>query len=157
MTRRYGRARRGMRVHDSVPKNFGRNVTILGALSCSVLNAVMSVEGATDTAVFRAYVEQVLAPTLAAGDIVVMDNLSSHKVSGIRQAIEAAGAALLYLPPYSPDYSPIENCWSKLKATLRKTKARTREALDDALKYAIENITTTDAEHWFKHCGYALH
>jgi transposase len=105
MTRRYGRARRGMRVHDSVPKNFGRNVTILGALSCTGLVAVMSVEGATDTAVFRAYVEQVLVPTLAAGDIVVMDNLSSHKVSGIREAIEAAGAALLYLPPYSPDYS----------------------------------------------------
>ena len=157
MTRRYGRARRGMRVHDSVPKNFGRNVTILGALSCTGLVAVMSVEGATDAAVFRAYVEQVLVPTLAAGDIVVMDNLSSHKVSGIREAIEGAGADLLYLPPYSPDYSPIENCWSKLKANLRKTKARTRESLDEALKHAIESITATDAEHWFKHCGYALH
>lgn len=157
MTRRYGRARPGMRVHDSVPKNFGRNVTILGALSCTGLNAVMSVEGTTDTAVFRAYVEQVLVPTLAAGDIVVMDNLSSHKVSGIREAIEAAGAHLLYLPPYSPDYSPIENCWSKLKANLRKTKARTREALDNALKQAIESITDSDAKGWFKHCGYPLH
>jgi transposase len=157
MTRRYGRARRGMRVHDSVLKNFGRNVTILGALSCTGLDAVMSVEGATDTAVFRAYVEQVLVPTLVAGDIVVMDNLSAHKVSGIREAIEVAGAALLYLPPYSPDYSPIENCWSKLKANLRKTKARTRQALDDALKQAIKSITATDAKGWFKHCGYALH
>ncbi len=157
MTRRYGRARRGMRVHDAVPKNFGRNVTILGALSCTGLVAVMSVDGATDTAVFRAYVEQVLVPTLAAGDIVVMDNLSSHKVSGIREAIEAAGADLLYLPPYSPDYSPIENCWSKLKANLRKTKARTRETLDDALKQAIESITAADAKGWFKHCGYPLH
>ena len=156
MTRRYGRARYGKRAHDSVPKNFGRNVTILGALSCTGLDAVMSVEGATDTAVFRAYVEQVLVPTLVAGDIVVMDNLSAHKVSGIREAIEAAGATLLYLPPYSPDYSPIENCWSKLKASLRKAKARTREALDDALKHAIESITDTDAKGWFKHCGYAL-
>lgn len=157
MTRRYGRARRGKRVHDSVPKNFGRNVTILGALSCTGLDAVMSVEGATDTAVFRAYVEQVLVPTLVAGDIVVMDNLSAHKVSGIREAVEVAGATLLYLPPYSPDYSPIENCWSKLKTSLRKAKARTREALDDALKQAIESITDTDAKGWFKHCGYPLH
>jgi transposase len=112
MTKRYGRARHGMRVHDSVPKNFGRNVTILGAISCTGLDAVMSVEGATYTAVFRAYVEQVLVPTLVAGDIVVVDNLSSHKVSGIREAIEAEGTDLLYLPPYSLDYSPVENCWS---------------------------------------------
>ena len=110
MTRRYGRAQFGRRVADSVPKNFGLNVTILGALSCTGLDAVMTVEGATDTAVFRAYVEQVLVPTLAADDIVVMDNLSVHKVSGIREAIEATGAELLYLPPYSPDYSPIESC-----------------------------------------------
>jgi transposase len=140
-----------MRVHDSVPKNFGRNVTILGASSCTRLVAVMSVEGATDTAVFRAYVEQVLVPTLAAGDIVVMDNLSSHKVSGIREAIEAVGADSLYLPPYSPDYSPVENCWSKLKANLRTAKAHTREALDNTLKQAIESITATDAKGWFKH------
>ncbi|RYF74982.1 MAG: IS630 family transposase [Cytophagaceae bacterium] len=158
MTRRYGRARRGMRVHDAIPKNFGRNVTILDAFACTGLVPVMSVEGATDTAVFRAYVEQVLVPTLAAGDIVVvMDNPSSHIVSRIREAIEAASADLLYLPPYSPDYSPIENCWSKLKANLRKAKARTRDALDNALKRAIESITDTDAKGWFKHCGYPLH
>ena len=146
-----------MRVQERGTKNVERNGTIIGALSCAGLVAVMSVEGANDNAVFRAYVEQVLVHTLAAGDIVVMDNLSSHKVSGIREAIEAAGAALLYLPPYSPDYSPIENCWSKLKANLRKAKARTREALDDALKQAIESITDTDAKGWIKHCGYPLH
>jgi transposase len=157
MSRRYGRALYGRRVADSVPKNFGHNVTILGALSCTGLDAVMSVDGATDTAVFRAYVEQVLVPTLAPGDIVVMDNLSTHKVSGIREAIEAAGATLLYLPPYSPDYSPIESCWSKLKASLRKTKARTRETLDEALTRAIGHITASDAEGWFQLCGYALH
>jgi transposase len=117
----------------------------------------MTVDGATDTAVFRAYVEQVLVPTLVPGDIVVMDNLSTHKVSGIRETIEAAAAQLLYLPPYSPDYSPIESCWSKLKTSLRKAKARTRDRLDEALKQAIEQITDSDAKGWFKLCGYALH
>ena len=157
MTRRYGRARQGARVHDAVPKNFGRNVTILGALSCNGLDAVMTVDGATDTAVFRTYITQVLVPTLVPDDIVIMDNLSSHKVSGIEEAIKATGASLLFLPPYSPDCSPIENCWSKLKTILRQMKARTREALDDALKYAIDRITTSDAKGWFRHCGYALH
>src|SRR6476620_1498354 len=157
MTRRYGRAQFGRRVADAVPKNFGLNVTILGALSCTGLDAVMTVEGATDTAVFRAYVEQVLVPTLVAEDIVVMDNLSVHKVRGIREAIEATGARLIYLPPYSPDYSPIESCWSKLKAILRKAKARSREALDETLTQAIEHITQSDAKGWFNLCGYPVH
>jgi hypothetical protein len=122
MTRRYGRARRGMRVHDAVPKNFGRNVTIMGALSCTGLVAVMSVEGATDTAVFRAYVEQVLVPTLAAGDVVVMDNLSSHKVSGIREAIEAAGADLLYLPPFRPITPPSKTAGQSSKRICEKQR-----------------------------------
>jgi hypothetical protein len=100
-------APRGQRVPDAVPKNHGSNVTILGALSCQGLDAVMTIDGPTDTAVFRAYVAQVLVPTLVPGDVVVMDNWGAHKVKGIREAIEAAGAALLYLPPYSPDWSPI--------------------------------------------------
>lgn len=157
MARRYGRARRGQRVHDAVPKNWGRNVTVLGALSCHGLEAVMTVEGATDAAVFRAYVSQVLAPTLEPGDVVVMDNLGAHKVDGIRNAIEARGATLMYLPPYSPDYSPIEPCWSKLKTCLRAIKARTREALDEALALAIDTVTASDAKGWFTHCGYAFH
>ncbi len=157
MTRRYGRARRGQRVHDAVPKNWGRNVTILGSLSCQGLQAVMTIEGATDGAVFIAYVSQVLAPTLKPGDVVVMDNLGSHKVDGIRSAIEARGATLMYLPPYSPDYSPIEPCWSKLKTCLRAIKARTREALDEALAQVIDTVTASDAKGWFKHCGYAFH
>ena len=157
MTRRYGRARHGARVHDAVPRNYGRNVTILGALSCDGLDAVMTVDGATDSAVFRSYVTQVLVPTLVAEDIVIMDNLSAHKVTGIEEAITAAGATLVFLPPYSPDCSPIENCWSKLKTILRQAKARTREALDDALKHAIDHITRSDAHGWFRHCGYALH
>ena len=157
MTRRYGRARRGQRVHDAVPKNWGRNVTVLGSLSCQGLEAVMTIEGATDAAVFRAYVGEVLAPTLKPGDVVVMDNLGAHKVDGIRSAIEASGATLIYLPPYSPDYSPIEPCWSKLKTYLRAIKARTREALDEALSYVIETVTASDAKGWFNHCGYAFH
>lgn len=142
---------------DAVPKNRGSNVTILGALPCQGLDAVMTIDGPTDTAVFRAYVAQVLVPTLVPGDVVVMDNWGAHKVKGIREAIEAAGAALLYLPPYSPDWSPIEPCWAKLKTCLRAAKARTREALDDALTCAIDRITAADARCWFAHCGYALH
>lgn len=156
MTRAFGRAARGKRVSDAVPKNHGDNITILGSLSCTGLEAVMTINGAVDTAVFQAYVDQVLAPTLVPGDIVVMDNLGSHKVSGIREAIEAAGATLLYLPPYSPDWSPIEPCWSKLKTFLRAAKARTREALEDVIRVAINTITATDARGWFLHCGYAL-
>jgi len=116
----------------------------------------MTVDGPTDAAVFRAYVEQVLAPTLVTGDIVVMDNLSAHKVGGIHEVIEATGATLLYLPPYSPDFSPIEPCWSKLKIYLRTVKARTREALDMALTGALNTITAADVRGWFTHCGYAL-
>lgn len=157
MTRLFGRAKRGERVADAVPKNYGDNITILGSLSCAGLEAVMTINGAVDTAVFRAYVDQVLVPTLAPGDIVVMDNLGSHKVAGIRDAIEAAGAILLYLPPYSPDWSPIEPCWSKLKTFLRAAKARTREALEEAIRTALDTITATDARGWFMHCGYALH
>jgi len=157
MTRRYGRARRGQRVHDAVPKNWGRNVTVLGSLSCQGLEAVMTVEGATDGSVFHAYVSQVLAPTLKPGDVVVMDNLGAHKVDGIRNAIEAAGATLMYLPPYSPDYSPIEPCWSNSRACLRAIEARTRNALVKAFAQVIDTVSASDAKGWFKHCGYAFH
>lgn len=116
----------------------------------------MTVDGATDAAVFRTYVEKILAPTLMPGDIVVMDNLGAHKVKGVRESIEDAGATLLYLPPYSPDWSPIEPCWSKLKTYLRAAKARTRELLDEALKRALDTVTASDARGWFMHCGYAL-
>jgi transposase len=156
MTRRYGRAPRGERVRDAVPKNFGRNVTILGSLSCHGLEAVMTVEGATDADVFRAYVTHVLVPGLQPNDIVVMDNLSAHKVSGIETAIQEAGATLLFLPPYSPDFSPIEQCWSKVKTLLRGIKARTREALDLALKGVIDAVSQSDAQGWFNDCGYPL-
>lgn len=157
MTRRYGRAARGQRVHDAVPKNFGRNITILGTLSCYGMDAVMTVEGATDATVFRAYVSFVLAPTLRPGDIVVMDNLSAHKVAGIEATITETGARLIYLPPYSPDWSPIEPCWSAIKTRLRGMKARTREALDTALTKIVNTVSNSNARGWFAHCGYPVY
>lgn len=156
LTRLYGRAPRGERVVGSVPMNYGKNVTMSGALSCSGLEALMTVEGATDGEVFRAYVRQVLRPILRPGDIVVMDNLGAHKVSGIREAIEQCGAQLLYLPPYSPDLSPIELCWSKLKTAVRAVGARTRQRLDRAITQATATICEADAVAWFAHCGYGL-
>jgi transposase len=156
MTRLYGRAPAGERAIGSVPQNYGQNVTILGSLGVQGLEAVMTVDGATDTEVFRTYVKRVLGPTLTPGDIVVMDNLGAHKAVGVQQAIARRGARLLYLPPYSPDLSPIEPCWSKLKTALRKAKARTRAALDAAIAEAITTVSHTDAWGWFKHCGYSI-
>jgi transposase len=156
MTRLYGRAPIGERVLGAVPQNYGQNVTMLGALGVQGLHAVMTVEGATDTDVFRAYVKQVLGPTLSPGDIVVLDNLRAHKAVGVQQAVARRGARLLYLPPYSPDLSPIEPCWSKVKTALRTAKARTREALDRAITGTLVTITPSDAQGWFRHCGYAL-
>jgi transposase len=156
MTRRYGRAPRGTRVIGSVPQNYGSNVTMLGTLGAQGLQAVMTVEGATDAEVFRIYVKRVLGPTLRPGDIVVMDNLRAHKAVGVQQALARRGARLLYLPPYSPDLSPIEPCWSKVKTALRKAKARVRAALDTAITRALSTITVTDAHSWFAYCGYAL-
>jgi transposase len=157
MTRLYGRAPRGERALGSAPQNYGQNVTILGALSCTGLEAVMTIEGATDADVFRAYVREVLGPTLREGDIVIADNLSAHKVAGVQEAIAATGARLLYLPPYSPDLNPIERCWSKIKTCLRAAKARTREALDAAVTRALATVTASDARAWFAHSGYVLH
>lgn len=156
MTRLYGRAPRGTRVIGSVPQNYGQNVTMLGALGAQGLQAVMTVEGATDAEVFRTYVKRVLGPTLRPGDIVVMDNLQAHKAVGIQQALARRGARLLYLPPYSPDLSPIEPCWSKVKTGLRTAKTRTRDALDTAIADVMVTVSLADAWGWFKHCGYSL-
>ena len=156
MPRLYGRAPRGERVIGTVPQNYGANVTMLAALGSHGGEAVMTIDGATDAEVFRAYVAPVLRPTLRPGDLVLMDNLRAHKVAGIREAIEQAGARVVYLPPYSPDLSPIEPCWAKLKTALRTAQARTREALEHAIAQALATITVTDAHSWFHHCGYAL-
>lgn len=156
MTRLYGRAPRGERARGSVPINYGSNLTIIGALGTGGLEAMMTVDGATDGEIFRVYVSEMLCPSLRPGDIVVMDNLRAHKVSGIREAIEGTGAKLIYLPPYSPDLSPIERCWSKIKTALRAIGARTRRALERAIKKALSTITESDALAWFAHCGYEL-
>ena len=154
MARPYARALKGTRVQASKPYNKGQNMTVLGALSLEGVLAPMTVEGGTDTEVFSTYVKDILAPALRPGNVVIMDNLSSHKVEGIQGAIEAVGATLEYLPPYSPDLSPIEECWSKVKATLRAKAARTREMLDVAMASALQMITPADAKGWFAHCGY---
>jgi transposase len=157
MTRLDGRAPRGERALGSAPQNYGQNVTILGALSCTGLEAVLTIEGATDADVFRAYVGEVLCPTLRGGDLVIADNLSVHKAAGVQAAIAATGARLLDLPPYSPDLNPIERCWSKIKTCLRAAQARTREALDAAVTHALATITESAARAWFAHSGYVLH
>lgn len=157
MTRLYGRAKPGERVVESVPQNYGENISMLAAISLDGIQAPMTISGAVDGLVFLEYVKQVLCPSLQEGDVVVMDNLSAHKVKGVKQAIESCGAKVLYLPPYSPDLNPIEKCWSKIKTYLRQAKARTRETLDEALKEVLLLITKEDAEGWFTSCGYPLH
>lgn len=157
LTRRYGRGPKGARVGGAVPSSYGPNVTVVGALGWAGVTAACSVVGPMDGAVFRVFVEQILAPTLHAGDVVVLDNLSTHKVAGIREAIEQCGARLLYLPPYSPDLNPIEQCWSKLKARLRTVQARTVVTLEQAITEAFAHVTPSDAQGWFHHSGYSLY
>jgi transposase len=154
MTRDYGRAPRGQRVHGSVPRNRGEVTTMIGALDVHGMRAMMTVEGGTDADVFEAFVEQVLIPKLRPGDIVVLDNVGAHKPTRIRLLIEAAGARLLFLPPYSPDLNPIELSWSKLKGVLKDFGARTRDALDLAIRRGMDLIGADDARAWFTHCGY---
>jgi len=156
LTRRYGRAPKGLRVAGAVPQNYGQHVTLLGAMSLAGVGAVMTVEGATDAEVFRAYVKHVLGPTLVPGDIVMLDNLSVHKATGIQQMLARRRTRLRYLPPYSPDLAPIASCWSKLKTYLRQAQARTHDALDAAIAQALATITPADARGWFTHCGYAV-
>jgi len=157
MTRNYGRAPRGERVREGTPNSHWRTVTMLAALTTQGLRAPMTIESPTDGDVFLAYLEQVLCPWLQPGQVVIMDNLAAHKVQGVRQRIEATGARLIYLPPYSPDFNPIEKAWSKIKQLLRSAKARTVEALENAVAEALAAITAENALAWFAHCGYSLH
>lgn len=150
MTRLYARGLGGARIHEAAPQGNWKILTILGAMSTRGMIATMTIEEATDADIFLAYLDQVLCPALKPGDVVVMDNLSAHKVDGVRQQIEAAGAELLYLPPYSPDLNPIEKAWAKLKQLLRATMARTKEALDQAITELLPQITQQNAEAWFR-------
>lgn len=150
MTRLYGRCAGGRRIHEATPRGHWKILTILSAMSTRGMIATMTMEEPTDADIFLAYVEQVLCPALQPGDVVVMDNLSPHKVEGVRAWIEKQGAELLYLPAYSPDPNPIEKAWAKLKQLLRSTKARTREALDQAITDLLPQITAEDAQAWFR-------
>ncbi len=150
----YGWSRRGQRVCYEAPRNWGANVTLLSSMTLDGIGPSLAVEGATTRAVFETYVERVLAPSLSPRQIVVMDNLSSHKSSRIRELIEGRGCELHYLPPYSPDLNPIEEAFAKIKALLRKAEARTREALIEAMGKALEAVSASDARGFFEHRGY---
>lgn len=155
MTRTYGRAPIGERLYDSEsPGKWGKNISLIGGMSIDGLIATMSLDGSVNTDVFLFYVQEILIPQLWTGAIIVMDNLPVHHAHVVREALVAAGAKLVFLPPYSPDLSPIELCWSKLKQLLRSAKARTHEALDLALTAIINDcISSDDALGWFSHCG----
>jgi len=155
LTRLYGRAPRGKRACGAVPRNRRANITLLASLSLQGMGEALILEGSADSAAFEIYVEQILAPSLQAGQIVVMGNLSTHTGEKVRQAISARACQLLFLPFYSPDLSPIEEAFSKLKAFLRRVGARTPEALQEAIGQALLMITTQDALGWFRHCGYS--
>ena len=153
---RYARAEGGQRAHQATPRHGGPNVTLV-ALTPNGLQAAMIVSGAVNGDVFAAYLQQVLGPTLVPGDVVVLDNLPAHKVAGLDELVEARGARLLYLPPCSPDFNPIELAFSKLKTWLRTVQVRTRETLEAVIQTVTDWIMERDAQNWFDHCGYHVH
>ena len=151
----YARAVRGQRAYSKRPLKKGKNVSLIGAMTLNDgFLTGFSFEGGTNGDTFLWFIEEVLAPQLWSGAVVVMDNLPAHKVEGVIEAIQAVGASVVYLSPYSPDFNPIEHLWSKLKAHLRSVAARTREALHDALCDGLNLITLEDVRHWFTHCCY---
>ena len=157
MTRSYARSSIGERAICSAPVNYGNNVTIIGALDLGGIVAAMSINGSADGDVFITFVREVLVPELRPNDVVIMDNLNVHKNFEVEKVINEAGSLLIFLPPYSPDFNPIEQCWSKVKAYLRSIEARTCGALDQAITDAINSITSEDAYGWFSHSGYRIH
>ena len=150
----YAWSRRGERALRSAPRNWGPNVTLISSITLSGMGPSLAVEGATTRAVFEAYVEKALAPNLRSGQVVVMDNLSAHKGERVRELIEERGCELVYLPPYSPDFNPIEQAFSEVKGLLRKAEARTREVLIEAMGAALSAVSAQDASGFFRHCGY---
>lgn len=156
LTRLYGRAAPGQRVHEQVPGNRGGNVSTIGAIGLEGIRTGLSVPGAIDGETMLFFVEELLVPTLKRRDIVLMDNNPIHKLDEIEDAIEAAGAWVLFLPTYSPDLNPIENCWAKVKSLLLSLKPRTLPDLLDALADAFASITPHDILGWFRHCGYQV-
>ncbi len=155
-TPRYGWAPRGSRAHGRAPRNYRENTTLVAALSPDGITAALSFPGALNSEAFDVFLDRVLLPGLPAGQTVIMDNLSVHRRRSVQARIEAAACSLLYLPAYSPDFNPIEQAFSKLKTYLRRTEARTQDALDGALSTGLAMITPADAQGWIRHCGYAL-
>jgi transposase len=150
-----GWARKGERAHQKAPRNWGKNITLISSIAKeSGMGASLVVEGSTNGTVFETYLEDVLCPTLKRGQVVVMDNLSAHKGERVRELIEGEGCELIYLPPYSPDFNPIEGAFSKLKSYLRDACARSQQALMEVIGEALSTISTSDAEGFFEHCGY---
>lgn len=156
LTRRCGRAAPGTRVIEATPGHSGAHYTLVAALGWSGVQAPWLLDGAMDSAAFEVYTEHVLAPTLRRGDVVLMDNLSAHYSQRAREFIEARGARVEFLPPYSPDLNPIEKCWAKIKEALRAARARTLDELLAAFQQALLAVTHKDAIAWFAHCGYSM-
>lgn len=150
----YGRALVGERVHDHKPANWGKNLSVIGAVRRDCVLCHQTVEGAVNGPKFIEFVEKRLVPRLGKGDVVVMDNLRPHHAPRVRELIEERGAELIFLPPYSPDFSPIEPCWSFIKHHLRRLKERTVDALRRSIRNTFHRVTTRHLEHWFSHCGY---
>jgi transposase len=156
MTRRYARSLIGERAVCKIPAGHWKTVTMIGLIGAAGPVAAVTIDGPVDGQAFKTYVQEFMVPNLRRGDVVVMDNLSSHKVSGVREMIEQVGARLMFLPPYSPDLNPIEPIWSKVKQTLRSIQARTQDALMEAVRTAFERVTADDCRHCISHCGYTL-
>jgi transposase len=154
MTRAYGRAARGERVNQSVPRNHGRGVTLIGSLGLRGLLAPFSLEGALDAVAFDAYVSRMLCSQLRPRDVVLLDNLPVHQASQVETAVAEVKAEVMWLPAYSPDFSPIEECWSKVKTLVRGREPRTPQELNAALGDALKAVTLDDIDGWFRHCGY---
>ena len=154
MTRRRARAVRGARAPGQVPRNRGAVTTLITGVSTAGMSAAMTIEGGTTTAVFTTYLSAVLLPTLARGTTIVVDNLAAHHAHAVADLVEDAGCHLAFLPAYSPDFSPVEEAFSKIKTSLRAAGARTHAALDAAIATALDAVTPTDAAGWFTHCGY---
>ncbi len=154
LTPLYARALKGLRAYGSAPRNRGKNTTLIAALTFEGMGESMIIEGAAKAAAFESYIEELLAPSLSPGQIVIMDNLAAHKGKKVEELIQARGCQVLFLPAYSPDFSPIEETFSKVKTFLRRVGARTREALQEAISRALLTVTAQDAHGWFRHCGY---
>jgi len=156
LTRLYARAIGGERTAEAVPRNYGASTSMISTIGCRGVEATMTIEGSVDTLVFNAYCEQVLRPSLRAGDVIVLDNLGAHRASRIEEIANNCSARVIWLPPYSPDFSPIELMWSKVKAYLKKVKARSQSELEKAIAAALSTITVSDCLNWFRHCGYEV-